>query len=295
LNLPDEALEHLREVVGEPDLSGTRYHLLGLVGRGGMGAVYRAFDSTLAREVALKVIEVPGSSVEPALAEARLLAQLEHPGIVAVHDAGVLPDGQAYVVMRLVTGRRLDEFFAGGDTGLSERLVVFEKLCDAVAFAHSRGVIHCDLKPQNVVIGPFGEVVVLDWGIALVAGASGETTVAGTSRYMAPEQRAGAAVDERADVHALGVLFGELLPENSPAPLRAVAAKASADGLEARYQNVRTMAADVRSFQDRGPVTAYRESIWERGVRFAGRNAVLLLLISAYVLARIALFFLRPR
>jgi eukaryotic-like serine/threonine-protein kinase len=293
VSLPNQTLDHLRATLDQPDLTGTRYRLISLLGRGGMGAVYRALDTTLDREVALKVIEVPGSSVEPALTEARLLAQLEHPGIVAVHDAGVLPDGQAFCVMRLVTGQRLDEYLGTAHNGLAERFFAFEKLCDAVAFAHSRGVIHRDLKPQNIVIGSFGEVVVLDWGIALMTGPS-VADIAGTSHYMAPEQRTGISLDHRVDVYALGVILRAMLPVNAPAPLRAIAEKAASTNPADRYPHVPALAADVRNFQDREPVAAYRESVWEAGVRFTRRNAVLLGLIAAYVLARAALFFLRP-
>ena len=111
-----------------------------------MGIVYRARDFQLDRLVALKVIE------SGPLDEARTLAQLEHPGLVPVYDSGVLPDGRAYYAMRLVQGNRLDEFLRD-EPALPARLRVFEKICEAVAFAHSRGVVHCDLKPQNVMTG----------------------------------------------------------------------------------------------------------------------------------------------
>jgi serine/threonine protein kinase len=211
-----------------------------------MGTVYRARDTQLEREVALKVIETPAMDVQAVLDEARLLARLEHPGIVTVHDAGILPDGRAFCVMRKVEGVRLDSF-PSASRSLSERLNVFGKLCDAVAFAHSRGVIHRDLKPENVMIGAFGEVIVLDWGVALWAaeghGASG--AVVGTSRYMPPEQRRGDAVDCRADIYALGVLLEQILPSHPPRPVSAIAVKARSPEPADRYSSVAEMARDV--------------------------------------------------
>lgn len=295
MNFSDRVLDHLCGALGRPDLSGTRYQILDLIGRGGMGTVYRARDMQLDREVALKVIEIPAADAQSLLEEARLLARLEHPGIVAVHDAGILPDGRAYCVMRRVEGQRLDAFLKPSPS-LSERLNVFGKLCDAMAFAHSRGVIHRDLKPENIMIGAFGEVIVLDWGAALPTAAGRYETgiVVGTSRYMPPEQRRGEEVDCRSDIYALGVLLEELLPAEAPRPLAAVAAKACSPEPAVRYSSVGEMAGDVLRYQDRLPVSAYAERPWEAMARFALRNRVLLLLLGTYALVRVLLFFLRP-
>ena len=168
--LPDGALDHLREVASEPDLAGTPYEILGTIGQGGMGTVYLARDRDLDREVALKVVQLPPADTEDTermLREARILAKLEHPGIVPVHDVGVLPDGRAWYVMKRVRGSRLDEH--APTLSLPDRLRAFERICEAVAFAHAHGVIHRDLKPENVMVGPFGEVLVLDWGVAKVS------------------------------------------------------------------------------------------------------------------------------
>src|SRR5260370_3458242 len=137
--------------------------------------------------------------------EARILARLEHPSIVPVHDCGVLPDGRFYYAMKMVRGNRLDKE-VGPAMALTERLQLFQKICDAVAFAHAHGVIHRDLKPQNIMVGPFGEVLVLDWGVARQIGPGADGAVVGTPGYMAPEQATGdaALVDARADVYALG-------------------------------------------------------------------------------------------
>ena len=172
MNLSDATLRHLQEVADLPDLSGTPYEIVETLGRGGMGTVYRAVDHRLDREVALKVVQLsPGADiadtdVDRLLREARVLARLEHPGIVPVHDAGLLPDGRAFYAMKRVRGQRLDEH--ARTLSLPERLRAFQRICEAVAFAHAHGVIHRDLKPENVMVGPFGEVLVMDWGVAKV-------------------------------------------------------------------------------------------------------------------------------
>jgi serine/threonine protein kinase len=151
--LSDRALDRLREAAGRPDLSGTRYEALEVLGRGGMGTVYRAHDRALGLDVALKVVTLPEAAAADAahgadtadaerlLAEARILARLEHPGLVPVHDAGTLADGRAFYAMKLVRGRRLDDYAA--EAALPERLRVFERVCEAVAFAHAQGVGRC--------------------------------------------------------------------------------------------------------------------------------------------------------
>ena len=175
--LSDAAIRRLRDAADAPDLSGTKYEIIERVGQGGMGTVYRARDRELARDVALKVIRLPEMSHDVAsrmLREARTLAQLEHPGIVPVHDVGTLGDGRAFYAMKLVRGSPLDALPA---SPLIERLAIVERICEAVAFAHAHGVIHRDLKPQNVMVGPFGEVLVMDWGVAKVGeGGSGYGT-----------------------------------------------------------------------------------------------------------------------
>ncbi|HKG92417.1 MAG TPA: serine/threonine-protein kinase [Gemmatimonadaceae bacterium] len=247
--LSDAALVHLRRVADWPELTSTRYEVVELIARGGMGAVYRARDLELGREVALKVVSLPeDDAAARTLREARTIARLEHPGIVPVHDVGTLADGRVYYTMKLVRGDRLDVHAAAqGTTALLLRIYV--RVCEAVAFAHAHGVIHRDLKPQNIMVGAFGEVLVMDWGVAKDNGcevriANGELnslgtpdasrrpdsqfairtsqpleattlpgTVLGTPGYMAPEQAAGnaGAVDERGDVYALGAILRDLL------------------------------------------------------------------------------------
>jgi serine/threonine protein kinase len=168
--LSDKAIERLRAGADEPDLAGTRYRLLERVARGGMGVVYAAKDEKLERRIALKVLDVPGTDGDLAnriIREARVLARHEHPGIVPVHDVGTLADGRVFYTMKFVEGQRLDKFIETVES-VQDRLRLFLRICEAVAFAHARGVLHRDLKPANIMVGPFGEVLVMDWGLAKI-------------------------------------------------------------------------------------------------------------------------------
>lgn len=277
--LPDRVVQHLRDVCAAPDLSGTRYRLKGELGRGGMGVVYLVEDAVLGREVALKVLDDD--------AEARTLARLEHPGVVPVHDAGVLADGRAYYTMKRVAGVRLSEYAAGPST-LVDRLQVFLRLCDTMAFAHRQGSLHCDLKPDNVMVGEFGETLVLDWGLARAATAASEP--AGTPGYMAPEQQAG-SFDERSDVYGLGGLLLCVLPEAAPRALRSIAAKALAAAPESRYAGVLDLRADVARWMAGEPVIAHPENLLEKAGRWLARHNTLVLLVLTYLMVRAAIFF----
>jgi len=273
--LSDEAVAHLREITELPDLTGTRYEVLGELGRGGMGVVYEVRDRELERTVAMKVVESDWR------AEARIIAALEHPGIVPIHDSGTLPDGRLYYTMKLVRGMRLDAW-AQQDHGLTERLRLFARICEPVAFAHANGVVHHDLKPDNVMVGEFGAVLVMDWGVAGV----------GTPGYMAPEQDRGETPDARSDVYALGAVLAFLLRDMSiPRALAAVIARAKANDPNARYANAEALADDVLRYLDQEPVSAYRENIAERAGRWLTRHRALLTLMAAYVLMRVIVFF----
>jgi eukaryotic-like serine/threonine-protein kinase len=247
--LSNRALERLRDGAEIPDLAGTHYRLLERVARGGMGVVYTAEDEKLHRRVALKILDVPqteGDLANRLLREARVLARLEHPGIVPVHDVGTLADGRVFYAMKFVEGQRLDQYVTSVNSA-PDRLRLFLRICDAVGFAHARGVLHRDLKPANIMVGPFGEVLVMDWGLAKIlrkdisstaretdpdatvfeepkqvlagrditetSAVTGHGTVMGTPGYMSPEQARGDVehVDVRSDIFSLGALLRYLL------------------------------------------------------------------------------------
>ena len=227
------------------------YRVLRELARGGMGKVLAAFDLTLDRDVALKVL-LPGASTDRFVRESKITARLPHPGIPPVHALGTLPDGSPFLAMKLVVGHTLAVELKTADR--SRLLQVFTQVCEAVGFAHSRGVIHRDLKPANVMVGAFGEVQVMDWGLAKDLSsrdgpvesrssavsavspngtdadqttdhrAAGESTddqtqagtVLGTPAYMAPEVAAGNAATTAADVYGLGAILYTLLAGRPP-------------------------------------------------------------------------------
>jgi serine/threonine-protein kinase len=231
-----------------------RYTLTRLHATGGIGRVWLARDASLGRDVALKELRRERAAhpavVARFLREAQVTGQLEHPGVVPVYEVGRRPDDQPFYTMRFVRGRTLAEAVAAyhgrrgrgaaGPLELRELLTAFVGVCQAVAYAHSRGVLHRDLKPQNVVLGDYGEVIVLDWGLAKVTGesegepaadrapvalageGSREETVAGqvlgTPAYMAPEQAEGRLdlLDARTDVYGLGAVLYEVLSGQAP-------------------------------------------------------------------------------
>jgi len=304
--ISEPALDRLSAMFQRPDVTGTRYELISVLGRGGMGVVYLARDTVLDREVALKIVDRPPDEAHEAN-EARILARLEHPGIVPVHDFGQLPDGRLFYAMKRVRGDRLDRWMASG-RDLADRLGVFLRVCEAVAFAHAHGVVHRDLKPENVMVGEFGEVLVLDWGVAQLriedCGVRigerepriGEDdarighSIVGTPAYMAPEQERGdPAVDHRADVFALGAMLEAIA---DAVPVAAIARKARSEDPAARYQTVQALAMDVRRFLDGRAVEAHRERVVDRLARVGRRYRLPILLVLTYLVVRVLLLWL---
>ena len=297
IRLSDDALGRLRDVAAWPDLPPDRYSVQALIGRGGMGAVYEAHDRLLDRAVALKVSNaaVSGGGLDERLrGEARVLASLEHPGIVPVHDAGELADGRWFYVMKLVRGASLKDHLATL-AGEAAMLAVFERIAETVAFAHAAGVIHRDLKPSNIMVGSFGEVLVLDWGVAAVVGreaSADEGVRIGTPGFMAPEQQTGDAsqVSQSSDVYSLGALLGWMLGgAPSTRRLRAIIDKCTAASPAARYANAEALADDLSKYRAGLAISAYKESAWERFARWFARYRTFILLVAAYLIMR-ALF-----
>ena len=289
-----------------------RYEQITEHARGGLGRVVRAIDHRLRRTVAVKqLLRHDEGHEQRFVREALITARLQHPGIVPVHEAGRWPNGEPYYVMKLVEGRTLKELIASAAT-LRDRLALLPNvvaIADAIAYAHSERVIHRDVKPANVVVGSFGETVVVDWGLALAspgfAGArSGpegtaepidrreeqtDGAIVGTPAYMPPEQARGEAVDERADVYALGAVLYELLAgaapysdsdtrdvlarviagpprplsRRVPRELVGIVARAMARAREDRYPDARAFAEDLRRFQTGKLVRACTYPPWQ--------------------------------
>jgi tetratricopeptide (TPR) repeat protein/tRNA A-37 threonylcarbamoyl transferase component Bud32 len=214
-----------------------RYEFVDQLGHGGLGIVLRSRDQYLRRDVAFKVLRARLASrndlIERFLLEAQLGAQLQHPGIASVYDLGVTQDGRPFFTMKLVEGSTLADLLELGEMSTIELLGIFSQICKSVGYAHARGVVHRDLKPANVMVGEFGEVQVVDWGLAKVVGCeerpSADTTPVqagvtssldsvpgtklGTPGYMSPEQTRGEPVGPATDVYALGVVLCEILAE----------------------------------------------------------------------------------
>ena len=237
-----------------------RYRVVQRLGQGSQGLVFSVADRDCMREVALKTLHAGARSAEDVsrfIHEAQITAQLEHPGIVPVHDLDVLPDGTIFYTMKQIEGRTLADFIGDASRpdraaiigarqpqaapSVDELLHIVLRVCDAIAFAHSRGVIHRDLKPRNIMIGRYGEVLVMDWGLAKILKQApdpveGERQIlslrsidngldstqtltgsaVGTPAYMSPEQARGSNVDRRSDVYSLGVILYHCLCGESP-------------------------------------------------------------------------------
>jgi eukaryotic-like serine/threonine-protein kinase len=311
----------------------SRYRILGEHGRGGLGRVTRAHDLDLGRDVAIKELISRGPVSEVRfLREALITARLEHPGIVPVYEAGRWPDGTPFYAMKLVAGRPLRDLIAERST-IDERIGLLHHViavADAIAYVHDRNIIHRDLKPSNVIVGDYGETVVIDWGLAkdLSSGeqpteSAGQArivpdahltsagTVLGTPAYMAPEQARGEAVDQRADVFAIGAMLWELcslepLPPaftgfrnkilrgaNIDRDLTTIIEKAIDPNPHRRYADAGALAADLKAFKVGARIGARRYSLWAllgHWIRRNRRAAMTVAIAMAASSAGIALY-----
>ncbi|HEY0252091.1 MAG TPA: serine/threonine-protein kinase, partial [Kofleriaceae bacterium] len=288
-------------------------------------------DRRLGREVAIKELLVDSDELARRFErEARITARLQHPSIVSVHEAGRWPNGKPFYAMKLVSGRSLWDALHRTPQPLS-LLPNLLAVADAIAYAHAQRVIHRDLKPNNIILGEFGETVVIDWGIAkslddsdtpstpIAAGGGVDAqtvvgAVLGTPGYMAPEQARGETVDERADVFAIGVMLYQTLTKKLPWPakdaitdrppslpptvprdLAAICERALAPNLDVRYRTAGELADDLRRFQTGQLVGAHRYSTRQLLARWLRRHrtAVVVASVAAFVLAAFAAFSIR--
>jgi len=296
--------------VGTRHSAEARYELEHEIARGGMGRVYRVRDRQLGRALAMKVLD-PRDVDEHLLArfleEARLTSQLDHPGIVPVHDVGELEDGRVFYTMPLVAGQTLAEVLErmrAGTEGWTRTRVLHAllKACEALSYAHARGVVHRDLKPANLMIGPHGEVLVMDWGLARRRMSGRAASPSGTPATMAPEVLTGATpAGPRADVYSFGAILYALcagrlpyadlgsnagldrilagpptpiaqLAPTTPRDLVAIVEKAMARDLAERYASMDELRAELERFAEGRIVAAHPVGRYARVKKWARRH-----------------------
>ena len=242
-----------------------RYALEGKLGRGGMGVVAEASDRQIGRRVAIKRLAGPPTPqmVSRFVREARVQGRLDHPAVVPVYDLGIQSDGRPYFAMRKLAGVTLADVLhrqAAGDPEAIARyprarlLEAFVDVCLAIEYAHTREVIHRDLKPSNVMLGDFGEVYILDWGVATTPDGGPGDPGAGTVGYMAPEVARNETIDARTDVYALGKILTDILASPVaapvPAPLEVIRSRAAREDRATRYPSARELAEAVQRHLD---------------------------------------------
>jgi len=273
------------EIVGEKPAmvadGKVRYELANRLGEGGVGEVLKARDNDIDRDVAIKRLRpemrASNANLLRFAEEVRTVGRLEHPNIVPIHDVGVHENGEYFFVMKYVEGETLEsiiEKLASGDRvyharyPFERRVEIFKGILEAIAYAHAKGIIHRDIKPANVMVGPYGEVMMMDWGLAKLTrapelGGLGGSGVMGTPAYMSPEQARGDEVDERSDVYSLCVTLFELLTLHHPHEK----VQTLPDMLEAVKNVVAPMAYKIDTDAAQGPVPADLSWFLEKGLR----------------------------
>ncbi len=332
---PDEHALPRREL---PEVAPDRYAMAGELARGGLGSVWLAHDRVLDRTVALKrLLRTNPVTRARFLREIWFTARLQHPGIVPIYDAGRASDGEPFYAMKRVGGRTLTAAIAAAGT-LPARLALLSHVqaaADAIAYTHDQHIIHRDLKPHNILVGDFGETIIIDWGVAkdlrsgepdpldsmeamAVSDLTSVGAIVGTPAYMPPEQARGEALDERADVYALGAtlyhtLAGtppytgdardtiaalrsrgapralELRAPETPIDLLSIVAKAMAPRREDRYPSAKELAHDLHRFTTGQLIGARRYSLRELLRRWLARNRRVVAVAVAAIVALLVL------
>ena len=341
-DLDDGGAELLKSLPVKP--RGERYKFIRTIGFGGMKAVLLVEDRDTGREIAMALIpdyrDRPHRDLERFVSEARINAMLEHPNIVPVHDIGIDASGAPYFTMKYLRGKMLEKVMKQLRSGdeettkrytLFRRLQIFIRVCNAIDFAHSHGVCHLDIKPSNINVGDYGEVVVLDWGLARMLDDNGRAKLddrrpKGTPGYIAPEYLNPASAGQvgiRSDIYSLGALLYALLaleaplagrsveeilihtaagdvprpslaaPEREiPASLEAVCMKAMARKPEGRYSSARELRDEITAYLAGFSTRAEHAGPVRLVVLFAARNWMRLLLLLAALLIAVLLWAL---
>ncbi|HVQ34886.1 MAG TPA: serine/threonine-protein kinase, partial [Candidatus Bathyarchaeia archaeon] len=289
------------ETTGETDGPGRDVDRIGPflivreLGRGGMGRVLlgERDDGQFEQRVAIKILHgdlTAGADRETILRERRILARLEHPRIARMYDGGVTASGEPYFVMEHVDGLALDAYCEKTGPPLARRLELFREICRAVEFAHGRFIVHCDIKPRNILVTADGEVKLLDFGIAgLVDEESqgrGQRVRSFTPAYAAPEQIRGEAVTAATDVYQLGLVLKGLVGSDAvPADLQAIVAKALRADPASRYATAEALRRDLEDFLEGRPVAAFGSATGYRVRKWIGRYRLAVSATAAIVVA----------
>ena len=267
-HLPTVLPMAVAELDGPPPERIGRYRIGELLGRGGMGRVFAAerddgvFEQTVAIKLMRRAVSA-GVGVEQFARERQILARLQHRNIAQLFDGGVTEDGHSYFVMELAAGRTITPYVREERLDLTAKIRLFMQICAALRYAHSRLVVHADIKPSNIIVTDDGSVKLLDFGVARVANAGGDAQpvpLALTREYASPARRRGEVPTTVDDVYSLGVLLEELLGGGSviPADLHAIVRRARDENVELRYPSVEALSHDLSRWLNRRPVDAYR-------------------------------------
>lgn len=240
------------------------WKVAGLIGEGGMGSVYAVerSDGQFTQKAALKLLRgLPGADALAAFTrERQIMAGFSHPNIARLLDGGTTAHGLPYLVMEQIAGEPLDEHMRSAALNPRQRLQLFRQICEAVAFAHSQLVIHCDLKPSNILVTQDGRPILLDFGIAALLDSDGDSSSgrrqAFTPRYASPELREGGVINTATDVFSLGRILADMMDESLAGDLQAIIARATAPDARGRYQSAALLAKDIDHYLSLEPVEA---------------------------------------